>query len=40
MAEKAKLIIWLGDSRKVVRLFPTEVRQHIGVALYDTPNVK
>ncbi|MEZ4860635.1 MAG: type II toxin-antitoxin system RelE/ParE family toxin [Caldilineaceae bacterium] len=35
MAEKGKPIIWMGDSRKVVRLFPTEVNQDIGVALYD-----
>ena len=35
MDKAAKSIIWLGDSRKIVRSFPTEVKQDIGVALYD-----
>jgi phage-related protein len=30
-----KPVIWVGDSRKQVRSFPDEVRQDIGVALFD-----
>jgi len=30
-----KSVIWIGDSRKIIREFPMEVRQDIGVALYD-----
>ena len=33
--DKAKPVLWLGDSLKRVREFPDEVRRHIGVALYD-----
>lgn len=38
-----KPVIWVGDSRKQVRSFPEEVRQDIGVSLFDvqkgdTPN--
>jgi phage-related protein len=28
-------VVWLGDSLKQVKSFPTEVRREIGVALYD-----
>ena len=30
-----KLVVWLGDSLKQVRQFPTQVRQEIGGALFD-----
>ena len=32
---KARLVVWMGDSRKRVRNFPTEVKKEIGVALFD-----
>lgn len=40
---KPKSVVWLGDSLKQVREFPAEVRQDIGVSLFDvqqglTPN--
>ena len=34
-ALRSRSLIWLGDSRKIVRTFSVEVKQHIGVALYD-----
>lgn len=33
--EQTRPVIWLGDSLKLVRDFPKEVRQEIGSALYD-----
>ena len=30
-----KPVRWVGDSRKRVQNFPSAVRRHIGVALYD-----
>ena len=32
---KARPVVWMGDSRKRVRNFPTEVKKEIGVALFD-----
>ena len=32
---QARPVVWVGDSLKQVRGFPTEVRREIGVALYD-----
>ena len=33
--EKARPVVWVGDSLKQVKEFPAEVRREIGVALYD-----
>jgi phage-related protein len=30
-----KPLIWIGDSREMVRIFPETVRSEIGVALYQ-----
>jgi phage-related protein len=30
-----KPVAWVGDSREQVKSFPDDVRQHIGVALFD-----
>jgi phage-related protein len=32
---KVKPVIWVGDSLKQVKAFPVEVRQNIGVSLFD-----
>ena len=32
---KARPVVWMGDSRKRVRNFPSEVKKEIGVALFD-----
>ena len=33
--DEIKPVVWMGDSRRQVRGFPTEVRKDIGAALYD-----
>jgi phage-related protein len=33
--EEVRSVIWLGDSRKQVKEFPSEVRRSLGAALYD-----
>ena len=32
---KARPVVWMGDSRKRVRNFPSEVKKEIGAALFD-----
>ncbi len=32
---KVRSVVWMGDSRKRVRDFPTEVKKEIGVAIFD-----
>ena len=32
---KARLVVWMGNSRKQLRTFPTEVKKEIGVSLFD-----
>ena len=32
---KTRPIIWMGNSRKQLRDFPTEVKKDIGVSLFD-----
>ena len=41
--DEIKLVVWMGDSRRQVHGFPTEVRKDIGASLYevqrgDTPD--
>ncbi len=44
--EYARPLVWIGDSLKQLKGFPTEVRREVGVALYDaqkgskSPDVK
>ncbi len=33
--DEIKLVVWMGDSRRQVQGFPTEVRKDIGASLYD-----
>lgn len=33
--EQARPVVWVGDSLKQVKAFPVEVRQEVGVALFD-----
>jgi phage-related protein len=33
--DHVKPVVWVGNTRKQVRLFPLEVRQDIGAALFD-----
>ncbi len=33
--DDARTLVWIGDSLKQVKAFPSEVRRDVGVALYD-----